>query len=153
MGFAFRLERVLSVRRIQEDEAQRKHADARAELRAADESLQLLESMVVNAQRQLDELKHRDQLTAEALHLFSLHMAGMRRRVAAARVRVETAQDEVDQTSAELLEAHRARETLERLRGREEAAWRKRQAQLEVKQLDEIAVSRHRAREEENHGP
>ena len=35
----------------------------------------------------------------------------------------------------------------------EESEWRRQEAQKEAKQVDEIAVSRHRAREEETHGP
>lgn len=153
MAFVFRLERVLGVRRIQEDLAQQKRASAAATLDEARRADEALRAELRAAFEAFDTLKHRDELTAEALHLHSLHLAGMRRRLEWSRVRVAEAAQALRRAEGELREAHQAREALERLRERERRAWKDREARQEARQVDEIAVSRHRSREEENHGP
>lgn len=153
MGFPFRLERVLSVRRIQEEAACRRHAKAADELRGRREALAESLGRLQCALEAFDVLKHTDQLSQEALQLHSLHLAGLRRGIEKARLRIAEATSELEKTRMELTEAHRAREALERLREREENAWRKRQTQLEARDLDEMAGQRHRTREEESHGP
>ena len=153
MAFVFRLDRVLGVRRIQEEAAQQRNAEAQEALRRAREADQELRQTLAGALEEFDELKRGDRVTPEALYLHSLHLAGMRRKLEASRTRVEEAATAAQKAAEELLEAHQAREALERLREREKAAWDKLQAQKEARQVDEIAVSRHRTREEENHGP
>ena len=153
MAFTFRLERVLSVRRIQEEAAQTRHAQALEELRRAESLLSDLFRRLEDEQRELDGLKHRDELSPEALHLHSLHVAGLRRQIQSAAAACTRASDELDRAGAELMEAHRACEALEKLREREHEAWRKEQARREARDIDETAVTRYRAREEENHGP
>lgn len=153
MAFAFRLERVLSVRRLQEEAAQQRHAEAQERCRAAEEVVSALTECLQAALEELDDLKRRDELTADALYLHTLHGAGVRRRLVVARQEHACAAEEAERAACELLAAHRAVEALEKLRDRDEAAWRKEQARKEADAIDEMAVSRHRAREEENHGP
>jgi len=153
VGFAFRLEKVLSVRRIQEEAAQQELARAREELARARRVLESVEGELLAALEEVDALKRSDDLTPEALYLHSLHLAGLRRKIDQARRGVAGASEAAEAAAARVLEAHRAREGLERLREREEVAWRKEQGRRESLQIDEMAVSRHRAREEENHGP
>lgn len=153
MPFAFRLERVLSVRRVQEEQAQLRHAEALERRCAAERALSTLSETLRQTLEDLDDLKRRDELTTEALHLHSLHVSGLRRSIHLARAELERRTAEVEASAAELLEAHRAREALDKLRERELDAWRREEAKREAKQIDEIAVSRRRTREEENHGP
>lgn len=153
MPFRFRLEKVLGVRRLQEEGAQARHAAALAALRSAEECIAELSLGLSRSLEELDVLKRCDQLTTEAIYLHTLHVAGVRRQLQAARSSRVAAQARADRTAAELLEAHQAREALERLRERQEAAWRQEQAGKDARLIDEIAVSRHRAREEESHGP
>ncbi len=153
MAFAFRLEKVLSVRRLQEEAAQQELVRVRQELSRANAALTALEDELLTASHEVDDLKRSDELTPEALYLHSLHVAGLRRRIEQARHAVAAAAAEAEAAAAQLVDAHRAREALERLREREEATWRREQGRRESLQIDEIAVTRHRAREEENHGP
>jgi flagellar export protein FliJ len=153
MAFRFRLERVLSVRRLQEEAAQGVHAVALRCLRQIEECLTELTKRLSESMDDLDRLKVRDELTAEALHLHGLHLAGLRREILRATGERKGALAHVERTAAELLEAHQAREALERLRERQEALWRQEQAVRDARAFDELAVSRHRAREEESHGP
>ncbi|HSH71155.1 MAG TPA: hypothetical protein VK997_14635, partial [Deferrisomatales bacterium] len=103
MGFAFRLERVLAVRRIEEDGARQRHAEAQEVLRNActgrDDALRRLGATLAG----LDGLKRRDELSEQALYLHSLHLAGLRREIDAARARVAAATRDVERTAAELL--------------------------------------------------
>ncbi|MDF1556259.1 MAG: flagellar FliJ family protein [Deferrisomatales bacterium] len=153
MGFAFRLERVLAVRRIEEDGARQRHAEAQEVLgnacAARDDALRRLGATLAG----LDGLKRRDELSEQTLYLHSLHLAGLRREIDVARARVAAATRDVERTAAELLCAHQARESLEKLREREESSWRRGQATREAREIDEIAVQRSHARKEENHGP
>jgi flagellar export protein FliJ len=151
--FAFRLERVLSVRRLQEESAQQRHAEALERQRAADALREALTCRLLESLEELDDLKRRDELTAEALYLHSLHVGGLRRDLLGARQQCARCAEEVERSASELLEAHRAVEALEKLRERDQAAWRHDESQREARAIDEVAVTRHRAREEENHGP
>ena len=153
MAFAFRLERVLVVRRIEEDGARQRHAQAQEALASARAERDDARGRQTASLERLDGLKHRDELSEQALYLHSLHLAGLRREIDAATSQVAAAEQEVERTAAELLKAHQAREALEKLREREEDTWRRDQATREAKEMDEIAVRRSRTREEENHGP
>jgi flagellar biosynthesis chaperone FliJ len=50
-------------------------------------------------------------------------------------------------------EVETVRVPLEKLRERDQEAWRAAEARKDALRIDELAVSRHRAREEESHGP
>jgi flagellar export protein FliJ len=82
-----------------------------------------------------------------------LRLTGLRREIETAQVCVDEATRNLEQASSALSEAHQRRKSLERHREREELEWRRGQARKEARDIDEIAVSRHRAREEESHGP
>jgi flagellar export protein FliJ len=153
LGFVFRLERVLSVRRIEEDGARQVHAEAQDILRGARAARDDAQHRLGSSLSRLDDLKRRDELSEQALYLHSLHQAGLRREIDVARTRVAAAEQEVERAAEELLCAHQAREALEKLRDREESSWRRDQAAREAREIDELAVQRSRAREEENHGP
>jgi len=153
VAFRFRLERVLTVRRLEEDRARQRHAEAQLALQHATAAWNDAQRRLRAGLVRLDELKHRDELSEQALYLHALHAAGLRREIDAARARVAMAEREVEATAAALLRAHQAREALEKLREREETAWRRDQAAREAREMDEIAVLRSRTREEETHGP
>ncbi len=153
MPFTFRLERVRSVRTLQEELAQARAAEAQERLRCAQEALAAVDQGLADALEALDELKRRDELSAEALYLHSLHVAGLRRDRERARVDLAQAERTAAAAAAELLEAHRAVAALDRLRERAEAVWRESDARKETKVIDELAATRHRSREEDNHGP
>ena len=153
MAFRFRLERVLTVRRLEEDRARQHHAEAQVALQHATAARDDAQGRLRAGLVRLDELKHHDELSEQALYLHALHAAGLRREIDTARGRVVVAEKEAERTAAELLRAHQAREALEKLREREETTWRRDQAAREAREIDEIAVLRSRSREEETHGP
>ncbi len=153
MPFTFRLEKVLSVRRIQQDAAQQRCAEAQQALDRCVADRGALQGQLQAAFEDLDAHKRRDALTPQLLHLHAVHADSLRARLAEAERRVASAESDLAEASAALLEAHRAREALEKLREREQAAWQRSQKQAEARHVDELAVSRHRARQEEDHGP
>ncbi|MBE0616945.1 MAG: hypothetical protein IH608_03315, partial [Proteobacteria bacterium] len=81
MAFVFRLEKVLTVRRLQEEAAQQRLAQAREALESARAGLEALHGELRESAEDLDLAKRGDQLTPEALYLHSLHLAGLRRRI------------------------------------------------------------------------
>ncbi|MEW6489020.1 MAG: flagellar export protein FliJ [Thermodesulfobacteriota bacterium] len=153
MGFVFRLEKVLSVRCIQEEAAQQCHARAQEELQGALARLEALRAGLRRSREELDDLKRTDALTPDTLYLHSLHAAGQRRRIEQAAAEAEAASRRAAQAAEALREAHQARQSLEKLRERDQEAWRAAEARKDALRIDELAVSRHRAREEESHGP
>jgi flagellar export protein FliJ len=153
VAFVFRLEKILAVRRRQEGAARRRHADVRRECARARGILEALQNKLHGDLENLDGLKRRDEITPESLRLHSLHLGRLRQSVEEARESLGRAAAEMAVAEAEVAEAHRAREALERLRDREEGAWRQAQNRREARAADEIAVSRpRRGREEESRG-
>ncbi len=153
MAFVFRLEKILAVRRHQEESARRRHAHVRGECARVRGVLEERQEALRRDLEELDGLKRRDEVTPESLRLHSLHLARVRRSLEEARKSLDAAAEAVAVAEAEVAEAHRAREALERLRDREEGAWRQAQSRREARTADEIAVSRpRRGREEESRG-
>lgn len=152
MIFSFRLEKVLSVRKIEEDLASKRHADARARLYRAEQLLDLLFASLESTMNKLDELKLSDELTAEALQLHSLHIAGLKNRIEEAKKELVCAENNVEETNGLLIEAHRSREALERLREKEKEAWLLREQKRQANEIEEIVLSRRKPRLEGNHG-
>jgi hypothetical protein len=67
MGFNFRLERVLSVRRIEEEAARQAHAEAQDRLHFAQQTLAGARERLQLTLEGFDGMKRRDELTTEAL--------------------------------------------------------------------------------------
>ncbi|MDW7710989.1 MAG: flagellar export protein FliJ [Deferrisomatales bacterium] len=152
MGFVFRLERVLAVRRLQEEVAQQFLSRARETLRGERARLEAVEEDLRRAVSDVDVLKRTDELDAEALRLHSRYAGLQRCRVSRAREAVEGASRAVEDASRAVLDAHRARQALEKLRERDEAAWRAAVSRREACRIDAVAAARHRGRREEDRG-
>lgn len=150
--FEFRLERVLNIRHRQCEQATHRHAEARRRLELAELRLRELGELYERTEHDLDLAKHSNRLCKEVFHYHTLHCAGVKEDIRRAEREVAEVTIAAERTAAELLEAHRAAEVLEKLRQNELEAWKKDQAQKEMQQMDEVAVSRHRMKEE-NHGP
>lgn len=147
MAFVFRLEKVLGVRRREEDEAAKVHALARERLDRARNWLIDLESNMRLTLSLLDEDKRADRVDAETLHYHSLHCAGLESDMACAEKEIAVANEAVRLAVLALTEAHKAVEMLEKLRERDEEEWRKAELRRETLAMDEVAVMRHRSKE------
>lgn len=147
MAFAFRLEKVLGIRRREEDEAARVHAVARERLDRARDWLSDLESNMRLTLALLDEDKKANRVDAEVLHYHSLHCAGLESDMELAEREICAANEAVRIAALALTEAHKAVEMLEKLRERDEEEWRKAELRRETLAMDEVAVMRHRSKE------
>lgn len=153
MAFRFRLEKVLAVRRREEEEAERRHAEARRERDRAREEVERQRAALARANEALDALKRKGEMSAEDLFLHASHVAGVRRRLREAEAGLAEAEDRMRREHEALLQAHQAREALEKLREREEARWKEAERRRETQILDEVALTRRPLGEEEPHGP
>jgi len=152
LKYAFRLERVLTLRCRQREQATLRHAEAKQRLMDAQAKLGALMAVLEKTLSALDQVKRSDRLCKETLHYHMLHCAGVKQDMARTESEIREADLVVERTTAELLEAHRATEVLEKLKEKDHEAWKEEQAKLEREQMDEVAVTRHRMKEE-NHGP
>jgi len=152
LRYTFRLERVLTIRNRQREQATLRHAEARKRLEEAEQRLDLLTHVLEATMHELDRAKHANRLNKETLHYHTLHCAGVKDDIKKTEYEVAEANVAAERTAAELLEAHRAAEVLEKLREKDFDAWKEQEAKKEMKQMDEVAVTRHRMKEE-NHGP
>lgn len=147
MAFLFRLEKVLSVRKREEDEAARVHALARAKLDRARSALARLDGELAETRAALEEDQRADRVDGERLHVHSLRCAGLDVDMERTEREIEAANDEVRAAALALTEAHKAVEILQKLRERDEEAWKKSEARKEAYAMDEVAVMRHRSKE------
>ncbi len=158
--FEFSLQTALDLRRREEEAALRRLAQARrvasgirAELRETQgrhddlvgalrgsgfpgtrtPDLQLGDARALAIARDLTEVEHAHR-----------YLGALRHLMARQRDRLQQADRVCDQRQTEVLAASRARKTLERLAGRRKAEHRTREARRERRELDEVAVCRHR---------
>lgn len=147
MRFVFRLDKVLGIRRREEDEAARLHAVARERLERARAWLMDLEGNMELTLALLEDDKRANRVDAETLHYHSLHCAGLESDMVCAEKEITVANEAVRLAALALTEAHKAVEILEKLRERDEEEWRKEELRKETIAMDEVAVMRHRAKE------
>lgn len=143
--YQFPLQTALDLRSREEEQARRRLArsqrvlrDRRSELRRIRARLDAIVSAlrgerVGDATVALGEIEHTSRVVAE-----------MRRRATHQQRRVREAEREAETRRVELIEASRARRTLERLSERREAEHRRAELLREQRELNEAAISRHR---------
>ncbi|GEM_PF-5577253 len=144
--YTFPLQTALDLRAHEEEQAQRRLAHA--------------ERLVTDRRRDLERSQARHDAILSTLRGGSgtgatviigemeqaaLVMSELRRRMAQQRKRLAEAERVRDLRRAELLEAARARRTLERLSERREEEYLREETLRERRELDEVAVTRHRA--------
>lgn len=136
--FAFRLESVLHVRRIEEDQS-------RARLIIANRDVALATQRVAERQLRYDSLERplgttdHDSLQRAWFALDAA--AGAVRHAYAHQVDAEA---HAEQLRDEFVECRRRTEVLERLRVRDHDQWRTEVRRAEVREIDDLVVARHR---------
>lgn len=143
--FEFPLQAALDLRRREEEAALQRYAQARGQMEAIRGEL---EAARCRHQRLTASMRHPGS-AGEQLRLHELEHTGrclsdLRRNIADLRRRLTEAEGECERRQAEALAAAQARETLERLAERLQADFRRTQARREQRDLDEIALQRHR---------
>ena len=147
-SFHFRLETLLRLRMAERDE---RRADLAKALRA--EGVLLAELRQIETEQLQARAKVREQSAPGAADVdgllqtnrYQLVLKAQRGQLEGQLVQVRA---ELERRRQALLEADRGVRVLEKLRERQLAAHRDREARLEIKVLDEVAASAHRRRRE-----
>lgn len=139
--FRFRLERVLSMRRLRAQMLQQRVAVARAALRAAEQQLIAATAAYRDASDSLCQ-QEAAGVTAGLLRHGRLHLGHLAETVAAGEGAVKAAQAALQTALHDLAKAQQAEKALERLRERRWLEYRREALKREQAQLDELTVTR-----------
>ncbi len=143
MGFSFRLERILQLRRQKENEEMRKLSSAQ----------KLLQEAQTERDRLLQEqLEHETELrtlqqSGRASHTWALyhrHLAHIGQKIIEAEKEIILRQEILTQQRTALIEATQERKVLERLREKQLEDYRLEELRKEQIDLDDIAGKMHR---------
>lgn len=151
-AFKFRLQQVLELREQQEKQVAAKLAQAES---AADEARlahQALESIQQTGSEAIRSA-HAGEATVGQLKTIGYVIEQLNHHIVDAQTRVETAEQAVTQARTDLTSALQARRVLSRLRDRHFANWRAEDSAEQLRQMDELALSRFARRDGNNSDP
>jgi len=141
--FSFRLERVLHLRKHEEEREKQRLGVLLRELQAARRTQTACELELAELEgrfgRVLDPSIGESELAVYELQLYRMRQELLRRRLAQAQAAVAALQQRVDEQRAVLLAAARRREVLEKLREREREEFQREALRGEQKIIDEVA--------------
>jgi flagellar protein FliJ len=140
-AFKFRLQQVLELREHTEKQAAAKLAEAEsaaAEARVAQKVLETIQQGGSEALR----TAHASEPTIGQLKTIGYVIEQLNHHIIDAQTRVESAEQTVSQTRMDLTSALQARRVLSRLRDRHFASWRVEDNAEQMRQMDELALSR-----------
>lgn len=140
--FQFRLEPILELRARAEQRAQEQLAETMSARNQGREMLQTAQDLVAEADAAARERAQQPLLASELMAQQAWRERLERHRLAAGR-QLEEAEQEVVLSRDALVEAHRRRATLDRLREVREAAHHAEAARKEAAEVDEIALQQH----------
>ncbi len=139
MAQGFKLQSVLNYRQSLEDQAQQ----------ALAESLEQQHVLTAQIEAQHQELRHQDQLlkrqqeqgmTVAEMLLFENRIAYCRRRCDELQQQRLDLQERIEQQRQQLLQAARERQVMEKLKEKQQAAYRQELERKERAELDEISL-------------
>lgn len=143
--FQFRLEPILDLRARAEQRAQEQLAETISARTQGREMLQSAQDLVAEADAAARELAAQPLLASQLVAQQAWRERLERHRLAAGR-QLEEAEHEVVLSRDALVEAHRRRATLDRLREVREAAHQAEVARRDAAEVDEIALQQHARR-------
>jgi flagellar FliJ protein len=148
-AFKFRLQQVLELREQHEKQAAAKLAEAET---AADEARVAQKALETIQQRGSQALRnaHASEPTIGQLKTIGYVIEQLNHHIVDARSRVEAAEQVMTQARTDLTSALQARRVLSRLRDRDLATWRSESNAEEMRQMDELALSRFTRRDNGN---
>lgn len=144
-GFQFRLQQLLELRRLHEQESARRVADARRDAEQARDAVDLLAQVRTASASALGQA-HGASPSAGELQRMQLLLSRLDEHISGAGEALQSAEAAVETRIADYSDAARLRQVLDRLRERHHQVWQSALAHSEQKELDEIAVLRHRLR-------
>jgi len=144
--FKFRLQQVLELRQQTEKQAAAKLAEAEIAADEARSKKQALESIHQDGSQAL-QTAHASEATIGQLKTIGYVIEQLNHHIVDAQTRIESAEQAVSETRTDLTSALQARRVLSRLRDRHFATWRTEDNAEQMKQMDELALSRFVRRE------
>ena len=141
-GFEFKLEKVLDLRKEEEQLHAERVARARREADAAREAMQNLEDLRRDGRARLTRA-HGAGRSVGQLQNFEWLMGRLEGDIETAQEAVRSADAETVARAKEHLEAVRDRQALDRLKQKQLDGWKAGLAREEQKAMDEVAVTRH----------
>jgi flagellar FliJ protein len=148
-AFKFRLQQVLELREQQEKQVAAKLAEAESaadDARVAQKALETIRQSGSEAMRSA----HGTEPTIGQLKTIGYVIEQLNHHIVDAQTRVDAAEQIVSQARTDLTSALQARRVLSRLRDRHFANWRVEDNAQQMRQMDELALSRFTRREENN---
>jgi flagellar FliJ protein len=150
-AFKFRLQQVLDLREQHEKQVAAKLAEAEVaadEARLAQSALESIRQSGTQALRHA----HASEATVGQLKTIGYVIEQLNHHIVDAQSRVEAAEQVVTQARTDLTSALQARRVLSRLRDRHFTTWRTEESAQEMRQMDELALTRFSRREGANGG-
>jgi flagellar FliJ protein len=147
--FKFRLQQVLDLREQTEQQAAAKLAAAETAADAARLAKQTLETIQRGGSQAL-RTAHANEPTIGQLKTIGYVIEQLNHHIVDAQTRVDSAEQTVSETRTDLTSALQARRVLSRLRDRHFATWRVEDNAQEMRQMDELALSRFIRRDDNN---
>ncbi|MCB9881133.1 MAG: hypothetical protein H6834_05030 [Planctomycetes bacterium] len=141
--YRFPLERVLAIRRLEEESARAAHQVAEHALEEIEEALHTIGEERTRRQGRLSSLRLERPLSLASLHLLEDELDWIARRERTLAAERERAAQEAARKLDDLLEAHRRQEGLTRLRQRRATQWVK-QVERRTELLMDDLVGRRR---------
>ncbi len=151
-AFKFRLQQVLELREQQEKQVAAKLAEAETaadEARVAQKALETIRQSGSQALRSA----HGGEATIGQLKTIGFVIEQLNHHIIDAQSRVEMAEQVVSQARTDLTSALQARRVLSRLRDRHFANWRAEDNAQQLRQMDELALSRYARRDGNSNDP
>jgi len=148
-AFKFRLQQVLELREQHEKQIAAKLAEAESVADEARVAQKALESIRQSGSQAL-RAAHASEPTIGQLKTIGYVIEQMNHHIIDAQSRVDMAEKLVTQARTDLTSALQARRVLSRLRDRHFATWRTEDNAQEMRQMDELALSRFSRRENPN---
>jgi flagellar export protein FliJ len=148
-AFKFRLQQVLELREQQEKQVAAKLAEAESaadEARVAQKALESIRQTGAQAIRSA----HASEATVGQLKTIGYVIEQLNHHIIDAQTRVEKAEQVVNSVRTDLTAALQARRVLSRLRDRHLANWRAEDNAEQLRQMDELALSRYTRRDDDN---
>lgn len=148
-AFKFRLQQVLELREQQEKLVAAKLAEAESAADEARLAQQALESIRQTGSQAIRSA-HAGEATVGQLKTIGYVIEQLNHHIVDAQTRVESAEQAVTQARTDLTSALQARRVLSRLRDRHFANWRAEDSAQQLRQMDELALSRFARRDGNN---
>jgi len=142
VGFQFRYESLLNLRRHRKEKAEIEHAKALGDLLHAEEMLRTLEKQCENAQDSFKNALLRE-IGAQDIRNYGDYLQSLGIKAESQRKTIEKLKIELEKKRKELLEKTKEYKVIETLRDKDFEKWQKRENELEQKRINELAVLRH----------